>query len=241
MTDEPIFNLSALADQLLKERRRIPLARKIKAAVDFSSRQVDLLMARDACDALRFSLDCPMNQPPQFREASEAALLSNIVLLYARATKTSSTIRSQYDPSHLLSPDELKVHRELCSLRDDGVAHFGKGGSYQGTWVEEVLVLDTAAGKVATMTRRPVVDRHLLARARSQISRVLELLEPRAKRAIDVVTEDLNVELTADPTIREEVQRHLVDKRLFGGEERFESLRQRGRQQGRARDTFGHE
>ncbi len=233
-----MFNLSALANQLLEEKRQLPLAHKIKAAVDSSSRQVDLLMALDACDALRFSLDCPMKQPPRFREASDAALLSHVVLLYARATKTGSTSRSQYDPRKLLNSDELRVHEELCDLRDDAVAHFGKGGSYLGTWVEEVLVLDTAAAKVATITRRQVVDRFLLARARAQISRVLELLEPRARQAIDVVTEALNAEL-ADPSILEAVQRHLINKQLFGDEEQFESLRRRGQQQGRARNSFG--
>lgn len=238
MTNEPMFNLSALANQLLKEKRQLPLARKIKVAVDFSSRQVDLLMARDACDALQFSLDRPMNQPPQFREASEIALLSHVVLLYARATKTSSTSRSQYDPRDLLNPEERRVHKELCDLRDDAVAHFGKGGSYAGLWVEEVLVLDMEAARVAIITQRQIVDRQLLARARSHISRVLELLEPRARRAIDVVTEALNVEF-ADPNVRAVVQRHLLDTQIFGGDERVDSLRHRARQQGRARNSFG--
>ena len=239
MTDEPVFNLSAFATQLLDEEKRMPLARKIKAAIDFGSRQVDLRMARDACDALQFSLDNPTNQPPPFREASEIALLSHIVMLYARATKTSSTSRSQYDPSNLLNADELSVHRELCDLRNDAVAHFGKGGSYPGMWVKEVLVLDTAAAKVAAITRRQVVDRHLLARARSHIIRVLEILEPRVKRAIDAVTDGLNVEIVTDPGIRAEVEQHPLDKQLFGGAEQVEQLLRRGRQYGHARNSFG--
>lgn len=94
MIDEVMFNLTDLADRLIKERPKLGLANKIKAAVDARSIQVDLMLALEAADALSFSLDQPMSQPPRFREAGEAAQMN-------KATRrVSCSLTSSTRPNH---------------------------------------------------------------------------------------------------------------------------------------------
>lgn len=169
--------------------------------------------------------------------------MSYVVVLYARATKSTSKVRKQYDPRSLFTSDELKVHKELCDLRDYAVAHFGKGGSYVGNWVIEIAVMDVADGvpKAAVATHRQIADRPLLARARVQISRALEIIEPVAKGRINAFTDAINAESAADPEFYKEVHQHPLNPVLFfGGEGQVESLRQ-GRARGQARGAFGHQ
>ena len=243
LVNDAMFNLSDLAARLVKEQRKLDFAGKIRAAVDAQSLKVDLMLALEASDALKFSFDHSTGQPTQFREASEAALMSYVVLLYARATKSNSKIRKQYDPRPSFTPDELKVHTELCDLRDTAVAHFGKGGSYVGNWVIELAILDVADGvpKAAVATRRQIVDRRLLARARAQIGRALQIFEPVAQERINALTEAINVESSADPEFQKEIQQHPLNQELFfGGKDEVEKLRH-GRVAGQARGAFGHE
>lgn len=161
MDSDVTFNLTALSERLLREGRKTDLGYKIRSAVDARSIQVDLMLALEACDALTFSLDNDTRQPPHFRETSEAALLSYIVILYARATKSDSDARKSYDPRSKFTDDEKDVHTELCDLRDKAVAHFGFGGSYIGNWTVELAILDVvgANARPAIKTRRLVADR----------------------------------------------------------------------------------
>lgn len=236
------YNLSALATRLLSEGRKLDLASKIKGVVDSRSIEVDLMIAFEACDALSYSLDHPMNQPERFRETSEAALMSYIVLLYARATKTDSNERKQYDPRAKFTPEQKDIHKELCDLRDHAVAHFGFGGSYNGDWVREVAILDVAdfAARPATMTRRLVVDRALLSRARVQISTALELIRPVCVKRMNYMTEAIDREAARDPDFYKEIHQHPLNAAIFlGGQEQAEQMRL-GREHGQARGAFGH-
>ena len=243
MTNEAVFNLSAFAERLLREKRKVALAFTIKNAVDSRSLQVDLIFSLEACDALAFSLDNRMDQPADFRETSEAALMSYIVLLYARATKTESEVRKQYDPRSRFTAAELKVHKELCDLRDNAVAHFGTGGSYVGDWVRELAVMDVVdfVARPAIITRRLIVDRPLLTRARAQITRALEIIRPVCVKRMKALTDEIDKECAADPEFYKEVHQHPLNAVLFlGGEEQAARMRQ-GRAQGQARGAFGHD
>ena len=221
MTDVATFNLSALADRLIGEGRKTVLAQSIRNVVQIRSLEIDLLLARDACDALAYSLDTPMNQPPDYRNATETALLWNIVLLYARATKTTSTERKQFDPRSKFTSDELTVHEELCDLRDHAIAHFGYGGSYVGNWVREVAVIEIdndGSFRAATLSRRQVVDRALLARARAQIGRALQVIDAQCQRRMKAVTKALVDDAELDPAAAfAEIAAHPLNTSLFLG------------------------
>jgi hypothetical protein len=242
MDHEAFYNLTAFADRLVGEGRKIDLAWKIRNAVDPKSIEVDLVLASDACDALAFSLDNPMQQPANFRETSEAALFSYIVVLYARATKSESDVRKQYDPRSKFNAEEKKAHLELCDLRDKAVAHFGHGGSYVGNWNTELAVADSnyIGVRPAIITRRLIVDRKLLVRARNHILRTLEIIIPVCVKRIEDFTDALNAEFETDPNFYEEVQQHPLNAAIFlGGAEQVAQMRA-GRAAGHARGSFGH-
>jgi len=210
------YNLTALAQRLLKEGRKLDLANKILGAVDARSIAVDLTIALEACDALAFSLDNAMQQPANFRETTEAALLSYLVILYARATKSSSDIRKQYDPRPKFNADEKQVHTELCDLRDQAIAHFGRGGSYTGDWTVELAILDIDhTVRAAVVTRRLVVDRALLYRAKAQIARALEIINPLCTSRINLFIDAINAECVADPAFHKEVSQHPLNIAIF--------------------------
>ena len=243
MNQDAAFNLSAFAARLLKEGRKIDLAAKIRNAVDARSIEVDLMIAHEACSALAFSFDNSMQQPAHFRETSEAALLSYIVVLYARATKTNSDERKQYDPRSRFTSEEKAVHTELCDLRDKAVAHFGYGGSYKGDWTIELAVLEVEGTHAlpAIITRRLIVDRNLLARASAQILRALEVIRPVCVERINAFTDAINAECTADPEFYKEVQQHPLNLAIFlGGEDQAAQMKAVRQPGGQARGAFGH-
>lgn len=240
MTGAPTFNLSALAECLIEAGQKLDLAWKIKNAVGLQSISVDLRMALEACDALEFSLDTPMNQPPEYRETSEAALMNYIVLLYARAAKTSSDERKQYDPRASLTPEELTVHNELCDLRDRAIAHFGTGGSYVGNWVREVAVLEVGQTvRTGVVSRRQTIDRSLIKRARAQIARVIEIVDPIVAARIDGITAALSAENNADPEFWREVHSRPINMEVFLGSAGQVVKMQSAPNGGRARGSIG--
>lgn len=71
----------------------------------------DLMMAHECLDAL----DALSGGDDMTRSITEASLLSNAIVLYARATKTKSKERKDYDLRAKFSPEEKIVHRELCA------------------------------------------------------------------------------------------------------------------------------
>src|SRR5689334_14863127 len=133
------FNLTALSERLFAEGRLMPLAGKIKDALDMTSAHTDLVIALETLDALDALLAAPPTDDTP-RAAAESALLSAAVVLYARATKTQSDARKTFDKSTNFTAEEKAVHQELVDLRDDAIAHFGPGGSYRGMWQAEAVI-----------------------------------------------------------------------------------------------------
>jgi hypothetical protein len=97
------YNLTALAERLLKERRLKPLAGKIRRVQELASMHADLMMARDCLDALDASLAVPSDDD-MTKSMTEGSLLSNAVVLYARATKTKSNERIGLRPERQVQP-----------------------------------------------------------------------------------------------------------------------------------------
>jgi len=192
---DSVYDLTALSERLIKERRLKPLAAKIRRAQDLASLHADLVMASECLDALDALLAAPPADDNLIKSITEASLLNNAVVLYARATKTKSDERRDYDLRAKFSPEEKVVHRELCDLRDKAIAHFGSGGSYLGEWQVERVVLDATIVedvRVAVATRRKTLDKNLLARARAQIEVACKLMHQLSREKIDEVTQELN-------------------------------------------------
>lgn len=212
------FNLTALSDRLLKERRLKPLAGKIRRLQEIASMHADLMMARECLDALDASLDGPFEDTDMHTSIIEASLLSNAVVLYARATKTTSDERRPHDLRAKFSPEEKIVHRELCDLRDKAIAHFGSGGSYSGEWKVELVILDITdeGGRVGVATRRKTVDKKLVRRARAQIEVARGLLARISAQKNKEVTDELNRLTEEDAgSINADIHQHPLNFDVF--------------------------
>lgn len=218
-SSDPTFNLSALADRLFAERRLLPLAGKIQRARDLHSLTADLEMALESLDALK--LQSERHEDPQDLSSAvtASALLNNALILYARATKTESDVRRGCDLRSRFTEAEKLVHKELCDLRDDAIAHFGAGGSYSGEWQAEVVILQFSgsAAKPGVATRRMALDRKLVARAREQIVVARALLRKLSLEHLEEVTDEINRVAIEDPEFHREIEQHPLNLDIFLG------------------------
>ncbi len=175
---DPTYNLTALADRLSAEGRLLPLAGKIRRARDLHSLCSDLVIAIETLDALDILMKSSSEDECLTKIAMESALLNNAIILYARATKTTSKERKNYDLRSKFTEEQKMVHKELCDLRDMAVAHFGNGGSYSGEWLAELVILqfDGSSAKPGVVTRRIAISKSLVSRVRGQIEVAQALL-----------------------------------------------------------------
>lgn len=217
MTFHPTYNLSALADRLLREKRFLPLAGKIRRARDLHSLATDLVMAVESLMALDAQLALPTDPDDHEKLITESALLNNAVILYVRATKTDSRERDGFDLRARFDDAQKRAHKELCDLRDSAIAHFGSGGDYGGEWQAELVILQFQGdeAKPAVATRRQTVDRKLAHRARKQIELALGMMRALALEKLAEVTEALNEAVAADPEFSKEVGAHPLNFDLF--------------------------
>jgi hypothetical protein len=240
MTKEAWFNLSAFAEKLRKESRDMKIAGQILRAVELKSIETDLLLALEASEELTVILDDIWRTEEIPKSAVPAALIWYIIVLYARATKTSSNIRKKFDLLRFFSESERAVHDELCNLRDDAVAHFGHGGPYGANWVVEIAVLHVTETEIApaVVTRRLNTQRDLLERAKIQIVRCLEIISPICKKKIDEATVNILERCKNDTDFMEELRSFPINISLVvGGPRELENLR-RGKLTGRAKGAF---
>jgi hypothetical protein len=211
------FNLTALADRLFAEKRLLPLADKIRRARDLHSLWVDLAIALESLDALDALLKTPTARDDHAKMTTESALLSNALVLYVRATKTTSELRGGFDLRSRLSEEQRVVHEELCDLRDHAIAHFGSGRSYSGEWQAELVILQSKGeeAKPGVVTRRQMVDPKLAKRARKQIEVAHALLDALRREKLDEVTDEINKAVAKDPDFHKEISRHPLNLNIF--------------------------
>ena len=146
---------------------------------------------------------------------TELALLNNALVLYARATKTTSKQRGTFDLRSSFSEEQKVVHEELCDLRDHAIAHFGSGGSYGGEWQAELVVLQSKGeeAKSGVVTRRQMVDPKLAKRAQKQIEAAHALLDAFRREKLDEVTNEINKAVAQDPDFHKEISRQSAQPR----------------------------
>lgn len=211
------FNLSALGERLFAEKRHLALAGKIKEMVRYHSLRTDLIMAEETCEALADLLGAKSTNPRQ--AIVETALLSNAIVLYARATSTSSNERAPFSLEPFFNENQKVVHREMVDLRNDAIAHYGSGGSYadQGMWKAEVGIMHMREtdGKVGVATRRLTVDRQLFERVQSQIMFARVTVERIYAEKCNLVTDEIDRVSEVDPDIDLEIGKHPMNLDVF--------------------------
>jgi hypothetical protein len=106
-------------------------------------------MARDMIAALR-RFDDP-SRPGEWSQPVEdgligQALVAQAILLYSRATHTTSRDRVSVHTKKVFTKGQREAHERLVDLRNNVLAHFGHGaGRNEGPWVSEVMVLKVFA------------------------------------------------------------------------------------------------
>jgi hypothetical protein len=184
------IDLVALASAL-PERHSI-LAKKIIGLRDSHSCRSDLVLAQDMIGSFIDMGDALTNADAgSIAQNSGLALIYTAVVLYARATKSGSNTRNTAQLGPYFTDDEKSVHSLICDLRDDAIAHFGAGKSYDGPKLREdgVFILPNEAGapKVASISRTLVGDRQLVVALQKQIT--------AAVIYIDCVTQERNTDV----------------------------------------------
>jgi len=236
------FNLTALADRLFAEGRLLALADKIRRARELHSLSADLAIALESLDALDTLLLAPTATDDFEKIITESALLNNALVLYARATKTTSQERGGFDLRSRFSEEEGVAHKELYDLRDRAIAHFGSGGSYRGEWQAELVVLQFKGGnaKPGVVTRRQTVDRKLAKRARKQIEVAHALLRALSLEKLDEVTDELNKAIAEDPEFHREISRHPLNLNIFMASPDAGEMARSSFEQGYAKGSVRH-
>lgn len=211
-----VYDLGALADALQTRMEYRKLVGVIRRAIDVYSLCTDLVMAEDSCAAI-LSLPPDKGEADSLRAITESALICNAVVLYARATKTSSKTRRGFDLSSRFSEEERTIHDEICDLRDDAVAHFGAGGSYRGDWKGETAVLHVTErdARIGVVNRRLVHDRSLVQRIKGQVAVAKTLMSAVYAERIRLVTEDVFDRIENDAEFMPLVRKHPIDLANF--------------------------
>jgi|GEM_PF-935691 len=235
------FNLTALSERLFAEGRLQPLTGKIRRAQDLASLHTDLTIALESLDALD-ALLATSHLDDFAKTVTEFALLNNVLIHYARATKTTSEERGKFDLRSRFDEEQKVVHQELVDLRDKAVAHFGSGGSYRGSWQVEVVILQVAGEivKPAVATRRQTMDKKLVRRARKQIETAHDLIREISNQKISDMTAELN-KLGPDIFEKEILQHPLNLDMMMASPEAAEVVRTSAAQGGYVKGISKHD
>lgn len=138
------YELLALASQLKSRGRHAKLVGQIEQAYAVCSAHEDLRNAVESLEALRELTRGPreLDGLEQHLPAAAGALTSHAVILYCRATETSSNHRRRWFNLRMLREDQRSLHAVVKKLRDDAIAHFGTGDAHpEGAVIREALVL----------------------------------------------------------------------------------------------------
>jgi hypothetical protein len=198
--------MSGTAIDLVTVARDLPerhkaLAHQILQLRDAHSIRTDLKLAADFFESLRQISDIAnASEAGATAENCALALFYSGIILYARATDTSSEHRRSFDFRSKFDEDEKRSHRLLCDLRNDAIAHFGPGGSYAGAaWQKEGVFVPTDGSQVMTASRRLVLHPTLILEADRQIIRALLLAERDVTERNSAVAAALNAATDSDP------------------------------------------
>jgi hypothetical protein len=200
MTDK-VIDLVAAAEALPPEQRK--LKDLILRLRDAHSIKTDLTLATDFVASMHLIQDAASKASSgDVAENSYLALLYTTIVLYVRATKTSSDHRRSFNFLKSFDAEERASHQILCDLRDDAIAHFGPGGSYRGTpWQVEGVFIPIgpgADGNIMTASRRLVINPQIVAMIGKQVHRALMVALRITHEQDKAVAAEINALVEAD-------------------------------------------
>lgn len=219
----PLFyDLEEVAKGLSGQPAYRPFIEQIRRYRDAMSVQNDLRECQDCLDVLaQQNLNTPSMEHAW--QVIISALITRAIVLYVRATKTSSRHRTFVPVRTAMPPDLVPLHERMVSLRDNAIAHFGPGpGGTRPSWAREVVALRLDGDKASLVLpySRTNIQTDLPSNLRSlldyAIARVWELAGERADRLL----EEVKRLWVSDGSFREILQSSLLDLRgFFNGDE----------------------
>lgn len=201
MADD-VIDLVAAAEALPAKHRK--LKDLILRLRDAHSIKTDLMLATDFVTSMNAIHNAAStSEAGDAAENSYLALLYTTIVLYARATKTSSAHRRSFDFIKWFSAEQRSAHKTLCDLRDEAIAHYGPGGSYRGSpWQVEGVFLPIGAGAdgvIMTASQRLVIAPQVAAMLGKQVHRALMIAVRITQEQDLAVVDEINALGDADP------------------------------------------
>ena len=152
------------------------------------------------------------------------------LILYARATQTSSNHRAALNLHHRFDEDEKHDHRMLFALRNDAVAHFGPGPESVKGWSKDGALLRVSSDGSLSVATPYVRKGHMLV-----VNNALEKLIPRATDIVACISkenQDIFISeycrlLPDIPRMKRDLQASVWDENSIGVEGLFARFEQR--------------
>lgn len=186
------INLSLVQVELAQSNQFPELEAKLRQALVSQSCVVDLREAEDALSALLEVIDRARGWKSVARAATEAALLSTAISLYARATSTNAK-KGERGPIQIdkgLTDEQLADHQSLLDIRSRAVAHVYTNSSVAGLdWHRSaVLLIKQERGWTpAVANRRVQLDPNTIERLSRMIPIAKEKITARAQQRTNEV------------------------------------------------------
>lgn len=217
MQDEALFlppfsDLGALADQLARAGRP-QLRGMISQASKTQSCMGDLRQAIDCVSVLAKMVGRTKSEDTSELLATECALLTTAVMLYARATLTNGR-RGERGPVQLdeskLTPEQWRDHCLLLDVRNQALAHvYSSKEVADHNWHRGLFfAVSTMRGdwKVASSTNQTSFHQPTYLRLQNLLPVAHENLRTKFLKQIGAVTDHINREVRADMLLQ-----HLFD------------------------------
>ena len=226
MTDDwRVTDLTAIAHWLRSTKRHRRLVGLIDRAAAAGTIREDLSEAGrclDEIERLQAGRDEPEPEVDQREVTVTGALFSHAVVLYARATFTSSEQRRALLGEDHLSPELRAAHRSVKRLRNAGVAHYGRGDHLDdGPLVREAVVFtfwreaDHVREQVNVLSTRAQHKVGVQRQLRELIQAQLDQLARSEQTYLLAVRAELERAVRADHELGRALPRHPFDPYAF--------------------------
>lgn len=224
MTPLTVYDLTALGAWLVDQNSHPDLVGAVRRATDVSSAHRDLEEARLALRLLRRLTSGSDETALDDADLTTivGSLMTNAVILYARATDTQPIDRRPWFGISKLPQSLHAGHRELMRLRNKEVAHFGKGEPVDGApLLVEALVLRPFDKEhpIGHLSSRAHNRAALAKRAEGLVERVLALAtQAVSERHTEVFRALTELAKNHDPVMARLRGLPLADPRLLAAE-----------------------
>jgi hypothetical protein len=219
------FDLVRLARDLQAERRHPGLVEAVERAAAIGTTRDDLRVALASLEHIARIQDARTNGGAPTIDAHDTlimgALFTQAVILYARATTTKGARRKLLGEARLSASDRA-THKEAMRLRDEAIAHFGRGeGLAEGPIAREAVLFSLFAGEgrqgiqVGTYTVRAQHKVAFSARLAALLKTRLGEIMARAQPLFDAVRDAFEEAGAEDPALRAAIGDYVFDVEAF--------------------------